>query len=316
MPPRFNQRFYYTPVKLVFVAALTAMGLVMIVLWGKTWVEEAALNLAGLVAPVVAFVPTPNLPNNCGLDIATTNQNAATAQRARVVAASKDDIYNNMTAYFTVVLLVLFVLLVAGILAIAQDKSKLPAPLARFLRLEHGWPLVTEHPRGYWVPWGVATALAVFAAIKLWFDSEWFYDNAHATAAITLFFFIIIGVVDIGFQKWNPRRRAELEPWDEEKRGLAKTYWTLAAAMALGTLLIQLGADYISDDFAQHKTFFIEAWLILLLAAFWMIQTIDRANEGAPHGPGERQAQGPSEGPPVATDDVPNPTANVEHAAR
>lgn len=53
--------YYYTPVQAVFVAALVAIGVSMIVLKGNTPWEDTFLNLAGMLAPVVAFVPTPEL---------------------------------------------------------------------------------------------------------------------------------------------------------------------------------------------------------------------------------------------------------------
>lgn len=56
--------YYYTSVQSVFVGTLVTLGLVMIVLWGKTPFEDGFLNLAGLLAPVVAFVPTKDT-NKC-----------------------------------------------------------------------------------------------------------------------------------------------------------------------------------------------------------------------------------------------------------
>lgn len=51
--------YYYTAAGPIFVAALTAIGLCLVVLRGATDAEEVCLNLAGLSAPMVAFVPTP-----------------------------------------------------------------------------------------------------------------------------------------------------------------------------------------------------------------------------------------------------------------
>lgn len=52
--------YYYTPVRAVFVGALLAIGLALIVIKAETW-EDLWLNLAGMMAPVVALVPTRNL---------------------------------------------------------------------------------------------------------------------------------------------------------------------------------------------------------------------------------------------------------------
>ena len=52
--------YYYTPVRAVFVGVLVAIGLSLIVIKGDG-LEDLFLNLAGVLAPVVAFVPTVNI---------------------------------------------------------------------------------------------------------------------------------------------------------------------------------------------------------------------------------------------------------------
>jgi hypothetical protein len=48
-----------------FVGALVAIGISLIVLKGSTELEDVWLNFAGIFAPVVAFVPSPNV-GGCG----------------------------------------------------------------------------------------------------------------------------------------------------------------------------------------------------------------------------------------------------------
>jgi hypothetical protein len=50
--------FYYTPVHSVFIAALALVGVALIAIRGATPFREALLNMAGFLAPVVAFIPT------------------------------------------------------------------------------------------------------------------------------------------------------------------------------------------------------------------------------------------------------------------
>jgi hypothetical protein len=50
--------YYFTPARDVFVGVLVALGLGLIVIRGRG-AEDVLLNLAGMLAPVVAFVPTP-----------------------------------------------------------------------------------------------------------------------------------------------------------------------------------------------------------------------------------------------------------------
>ena len=53
--------YYYTPVQSFLVAALVAVGICLVALKGSTEFEDVALNFAGVFAPIVAFVPTPNV---------------------------------------------------------------------------------------------------------------------------------------------------------------------------------------------------------------------------------------------------------------
>ncbi len=51
--------YYYTPVHAVFIGVLVTMGVCLIALKGNTDGEDALLNVAGMLAPGVAFIPTP-----------------------------------------------------------------------------------------------------------------------------------------------------------------------------------------------------------------------------------------------------------------
>lgn len=51
--------YYYTPAGPVFIAVLGAIGVCLIALRGFTDAEDVCLNLSGISAPMVAFVPTP-----------------------------------------------------------------------------------------------------------------------------------------------------------------------------------------------------------------------------------------------------------------
>jgi hypothetical protein len=53
--------YYYTPVRAVFVGGLMAIALALIVIKGSTTWEDATLNAAGMLAPVVAVVPTADV---------------------------------------------------------------------------------------------------------------------------------------------------------------------------------------------------------------------------------------------------------------
>src|SRR5918996_3258587 len=53
--------YYYTPVRAIFVGCLIAVSLSLIVYKGRSTWEDASLNFAGMLAPVVAVAPTTDV---------------------------------------------------------------------------------------------------------------------------------------------------------------------------------------------------------------------------------------------------------------
>jgi hypothetical protein len=53
--------YYYTPVHAVFIGVLVTMGVCLVALKGNTDGEDVLMNLAGMLAPGVAFIPTPGV---------------------------------------------------------------------------------------------------------------------------------------------------------------------------------------------------------------------------------------------------------------
>lgn len=86
--------YYYTAAGPVFVAVLGAIGVCLIALRGFTDAEDVCLNLSGISAPMVAFVPTP-----------------AAGPRPDVAA-----IVNNALSFLVVLAIGYVVLLVVGLL--------------------------------------------------------------------------------------------------------------------------------------------------------------------------------------------------------
>jgi hypothetical protein len=143
--------YYYTPVRAVFVGALIGIGVALISLRGNTPIEDVLLNLAGMFAPVVALVPTPD-PGTCTSVIASTQGRHA-------------NIANNITA---LIVLGVVALLVAGILIARNDATLLAL-----------------------IGYGVAWAIWLAAALVFWLARHFFERNAHYTAAVLLFLSIV-----------------------------------------------------------------------------------------------------------------------------
>lgn len=255
--------YYYTPVQSVFVGALLVLGFTMIVLWGRTPAEDAFFNLAGMLAPVVAFVPTSD-SDKCLLVDPTGSSKVSDAEKEAVLDASHAAIDNNMYAYLVALGFVLVALLVIGVLAQTGRR----------------WTWLVETPLAFWGPWLAAAALWVFGLVKFNEPGRvWLYADAHMWSAVVMFVFIVAAVVAVGHDKH--RDRPELDEGPEP--AWARIYWTLAAVMSVGAVVIFLGHDRLGiDHLADHWVFWLEAWMIGGVLVFWLLQTWDRWHDGAP----------------------------------
>jgi hypothetical protein len=147
--------YYYTPVHGFFVGALVAIGTCLFCLKGSTAAEDILLNLAGMFAPAVALVPTPNT-GSCASVLGTTQDRDV-------------NIGNNVFALLAVGLLALLILAVL----VARNLPTVPALI------------------GY----GVAAAVWLATVLVFWLARGFFVHNAHYTAAILMFVCILVVVV-------------------------------------------------------------------------------------------------------------------------
>lgn len=236
--------YYYTPVQGFFVGTLLAVGVCLIALKGNTEWEDVLLNLAGVCAPIVALVPTPN-PGNCGSVLTdTTNRDL--------------NIANNVGA-----------LLVAGALGLV-----LLAVLATIGRYRSTTPRrAVERPSTTAVVGFCLIALLWMATTVAFFsDRDWFTEYGHPIAAISMFVFIFLNVTANAF---NSRRSEELEP--AQRRLLFASYGAVAVAMVIATgVTVYLGLVREWDDWVLG----LEASLIILFAVYWAIQTAELWNKG------------------------------------
>lgn len=150
--------YYFTPVRGVFVGALVAIGACLVVLKGNTALIDILLNLAGLLAAVVAFVPISD-PREC-------------ASAAVGLTDARANVFNNVTA-----------LSVAGVIALA-----VAVVLAR---REGRGRIGTSHLVGIVVTIAFGGLLL---GLFLW-GRELFDAWAHYLAAIPLFVILLVVMV-------------------------------------------------------------------------------------------------------------------------
>jgi hypothetical protein len=143
--------YYYTPVHAFFVGALVSIGVCLFCLKGNTPGEDILLNLAGMLAPVVAFVPTP------------------VEDHSTVVLFNDVDIDSSVTNNVTALLAVGAVgLVVLAVLSIRHRPSLLEL-----------------------IGYGIALAVYVAALLWFEIDRSGFIGAAHYAAAIPMFACIV-----------------------------------------------------------------------------------------------------------------------------
>ncbi|HEY2879025.1 hypothetical protein [Nocardioides sp.] len=272
--------YYYTPVRPMFVGALLVIGFAMIVMWGKTAIEDATLNLAGLLLIVVAFVPTLDA-NYCS--IRTSAGRTVSSPESKQIADNALIQANAATVArsFSALLFMLWVLLIV-------------IPIAGWITYRNAQKRFEENPkddrrpnsealRAYVITW-VLSLLVVIIYTVLYQDADnldsAFNHKLHAWSANIAVVLIIVAVGSAARQKAKEAKRGHpaAKKW-------SRFYAAIAVAMALAALIIKGGdtLDLFSGWWDDHATFMVEAILIGLLGIFWSLQTIDRRNEGAPN---------------------------------
>ncbi len=240
--------YYYTPVRSVFVGTLCAMGVCLIAIKGRDRPrEDLMLNLAGMCAPVVALCPTPlEDPSACG------------GATSCVPDEFVPGVVNNVEA-----------LLVVGVVGVLFA--------ARTVRRD-------THERGDLLAIGVSAA--GLAGLALWFavGRDSFLDYAHYGTAVPMFGLIVAvalvnaAKVDEFVAAGGTLTMGRTATYKRAYRWIAYVMgWVIGGALAL--FVIKATTD--SEPFA-HWVFVVEALLLTAFTAFWILQTLQYAEDGAP----------------------------------
>ena len=241
--------YYYTPAQAVFVGALVAIGVCLIALQGNTEVEDVLLNLAGMLAPVVAFVPTPapvpqcwSVPRNDDL----TWQNVA----------------NNMFALFVVGAIAL---VWAGISVLTGTKDAAG-------RRVHQWHHLI----------GLGAGAAIYLAFGLWYrHPASFLAGAHYTAAVPMY--VLFGAVVFNNAYSTSFAGRPGSPLVSVLRWLGPLYFRIrspyaaVAALMVWSLVVLLILPHLFTW--RHALLWLEFAEIGLFAVFWVLETIAQWNE-------------------------------------
>lgn len=261
--------YYYTPAQGIFVGVLVAIGVCMIVLKGTTEAEDILLNVAGMLAPVVAVVPTGR-----GLDYDRAIEACRVTDRLSVAGtemtatdcpsvlalrqATAANVENNMVALFAVGL--------AGLIATV------------FFAKSDG-----TTTRRFWIGFSIAvTAYALALLAFVGFTGE-FIDKAHYAAAFGMFG-CVVAVAAINALRHTGVRLTEARgPWNKVRRVAGTLFFSgdryAVVALAMVVVIAVGGVLALTNTF-DNTVFYLEGTLTLLFAVFWTIQTQERWHFG------------------------------------
>jgi hypothetical protein len=241
--------YYYSPVHPVFIGVMVSIGLALLVIKGRTVIEDACLSVAGVLAPVVAFIPTSYDPNDtCGTKMAQAGHYLPPLKDTRV---AENSVSNDLHAY-----------LFAGSFAVAV---LVLVAITKWLRSRR--PSATtkmdEDIQGMW--WSLlATLIFVLVAwILVVFDYS-LVIQGHAWAALGMFLFLAIAALSDGILGKNTKSPYPL------------------IYIAVGAFMIFAGAVFVGfqyidrSAFNGHLVLLIEVIELVLFTAFWAVQTIER----------------------------------------
>jgi hypothetical protein len=250
--------YYYTPAQSLFVGSLIALGACMIALRGTTDPEDVLLNIGGMLAAVVAIVPTDRdkdfrtAARLCARATDNLPEGVDCPSVRALEAAARANVENNMFS-----LLVLGGLgILATVVIVARDRDP------------------GRRHRSTWM--GILAAVVVYAAALGFFVAaeDRFIETAHYVAALGLFACILAVVVI------NARRHEqERAPAGGQSPGpLPRNRYSVIALVMIGAtaLLLVLWLTGVLT------LFWLEIIVAGLFAVFWTVQTIEQNSAGAP----------------------------------
>lgn len=214
---------------------------------GNSVLEDVLLNLAGMFAPVVALVPTPD-PGVC-------RSSFAKQVDSEVQLANLPNIANNATALLLVGLVALIVIAAVA----ARRRPGLVAPSTQRSRRSSSEAVVVR------IGCSAAVAVWIAAAVGFWLERGFFVNDAHYSSA-GLMFVGILAVVVVNAFGYR----------DKKGTSLRNRYIAIAGAMVASSLAICV--TYLLDW--SYWLLAMEVDLIGWFAVFWIVQTKELWGEG------------------------------------
>lgn len=234
--------YFYTPVRSVFVGSLVAAAFLLVAVRGRPGVEDALLNLGGMLLPVVAFVPTP-VSQGCP------------PQQLCVPPEFVPGVEVSLSA-----------LLLLG------------APGLAFAL----WTLLARRGSDRAAPSGFAGAMVFWIGFAVWFGptSDWgprasLLDYGHYVAAVGVFTMMVAVAL------LNARRTDRDASVGGRTMPYSRIYVAVALGMAVVLIGAGL-AWALGGLPQGSLLFWVEAALLTLFCVFWAVQTAEFWSVGLP----------------------------------
>lgn len=234
--------YFYSPVRSIFVGGLLVIGFSLIVIHVRHRWEETFLTLGGMLAVVVALVPT-------GIPACTEGEAPGTSPNIRCRPEGTPDelpdwvitgVWNNVLA-----------LIVVGLVAIVLTKRFAP---------DGTGPSVGE----------LNLVLAVYAVLLvggglLFTAWEGFREHTHIVAA-----FLTFGCVGV---------TAAMNGWFRSEAQNPKRFRVIYRGVVIGMVAaLVVGLALVVAD-VEDAIFWLEAAELVLFAAYWLAQTSQHWND-------------------------------------
>lgn len=235
--------YFYSPVRSLFVGALVAIGPALLAIKGRPGWEDMLLDLAGMVIPVVALVPTPRElgPAVCG----------AGAERC-VPPDLVPAVVNNVTA-----------LAVMGV------------PVLVF-----AWWTGRRALQGSALA-GLLTATGAYLVLAVWFWAwrDTFLVAAHDVAAIA-FFLLTAAVAWINGRRVQARVTARVLTPKRYAQAYRVIAAVMVATLVLAVVAWVLGSTGVLV-LPFGWVFVVESILLAAFIVFWLLQTAENWDQEA-----------------------------------
>ena len=255
--------YYYTDAQPYFVAVLVGLGVLLIVIQGQTPWEDALMNSAGALAPLVALLPTPvKEQSDCVEAYCTVN----VLRREDLTAAIPDN--HDLIAFNLKVAVPIWLILVAYLTLRAMRAWR---PSSRTAALSD-----EKVPRAFSATlvlgWGIF-GLVLYTLSD--HTRDWFYKGAHLASAALMVTLLLLSIV--AFTAWVPRASwarpapAGLADLFHVKR-LVKNRFGIYFALAIAFLAACIALVLLKPDNWDHAVIVIEAAALLPFIVYWLVQ--------------------------------------------